>query len=139
MDFHSTAGGKRCETAAMLLTKLTSIQQRATPCLRIVGKLKPEKTQNPMKEYHWLQSKIAKPFDVCWNNFMPTSDFPFYAVFSILIASSGTFQLICIMYSVIIQMPLLRKKHVMCPQKNKFTSYCVSVHHRERIIVNFYF
>lgn len=80
--------------------------------------------QNPMKEYDCLQSKFAKPFDVFWNNFMPTSHFPFYACFWILIATTGTFQLICIMNFVIIQRPLLRNKHVICPQNEFYDLLC---------------
>lgn len=80
--------------------------------------------QNPMKEYECLQSKFTKPFDVCWNNFMPTSHFPFYACFWILILTTGTFQLICIMSTVIIQRPLLRNKHVICPQNEFYDLLC---------------
>lgn len=80
--------------------------------------------QNSMKECDCLQSKFTKPFDVCWNNFMPTSHFPFYARFWILIVTTGTFQLICIMSSVIIQEPLLRNKHVICPQNEFYDTLC---------------
>lgn len=80
--------------------------------------------KNPMKEYECLQSKFTEPFDVSWNNFMPTSHFPFYACFWILIATTGTFQLICIMNSVIIQRPLLRNKHVICPQNEFYHLLC---------------
>lgn len=43
--------------------------------------------------------KFTTAFDVCCSNLMPTSHFPCCACFWILIATTGIFQLICIMNS----------------------------------------
>lgn len=122
MEFHFIAGGK---TAAM--RRSLTLKQRPEPenCWKIecwIEALLP--AQNPIKEYECLQSTFSNPFDVCWNNFMPTSHFLFYACFWILIATTGTFQLICIMNTVIIQRPLLRNKHVICPQNEFYDLLC---------------
>lgn len=118
--------GKQGETVALPLTNLTSIQQR--PILwKIECWIEVFLTaQKPMKEQHDLQFKFTKAFDVCLNNFMPTSHFLCYACFWILIATTGTFQLICIMNSVIIQRQLLGNKHAICPQIEFYNLFCIS-------------
>lgn len=82
---------------------------------------------NPMKENVCLQSKFTKPFDVCWNNFMPTSHFLFYACSWILIVTTGTFQLICITNFAIIERACWGTNMSFIPEIN-FTTYCVTTH-----------
>lgn len=82
MDFHFQCWcGRQGGTAAMPLTNLTSIQQRPIHAWQLLENWMLNRsvsyTTEASERVGLSLIQIHKtPFDVCWNNFMPTSHFP---------------------------------------------------------------